>query len=392
MSSRVRCFLAIMLLVCGPAVAATITVERDGTGDFMVLQEALNAAADGDTVRLGPGDFTEMPWTRLPGWSWDVRSCGRVMADDVTIIGAGPELTRIGPAAFAANRNLFSPKAITHTEHSGLRLQDLTIRNCYDGVHLGGTLEMENCVVDNNVIGVFWSASGTGGRISDTSIRGAAPSLAPIALRISPYAGGGAGILIERCEVRGAETIIYTPDTTIIDSSFLDSRPGLSKNGSGNLTLHGCTVDVSVIGVIFALGSNATCEINDCDIAGGLAALDAGEFDGPYGQFIVRNSRLRGGSTAVIDGGYRPRALLISGCDIYKGSGPVIRCYSTNDAVTHDLRNNYWNTTSEADIQSWIIDHNDDPNIPATVLYLPFVGMPVPTETTSWGDLKASFR
>jgi hypothetical protein len=55
MLNRVRCFLAIMLLVCGPAVAATITVERDGSGDFMVLQEALNAAADGDTIRLGPG-------------------------------------------------------------------------------------------------------------------------------------------------------------------------------------------------------------------------------------------------------------------------------------------------------------------------------------------------
>jgi len=61
MLNRVRCFLAIMLLVCGPAVAATINVERDGSGDFIVLQEALNAAADGDTIRLGPGDFPELP-------------------------------------------------------------------------------------------------------------------------------------------------------------------------------------------------------------------------------------------------------------------------------------------------------------------------------------------
>ncbi len=392
MLNRVRCFLAIMLLVCGSAVAATITVERDGSGDFMVLQEALNAAADGDTIRLGPGDFTEMPWTRLPGWSWDVRSCGRVLADDVTIIGAGPDVTRIGPAAFAANTNLDSPKVFTYTGHGGLRLQGLTVRNCFDGVYLQGTLEMEDCAVDDNINGVYWMASGTGGRICNSAFHGVAPGLAPIAMRISPYNGGGAGILIERCIVRGADTIIYTPGTTVIDCSFGDSRPGISVNGSGSVAIHRCSVDVSVVGVIFALGSESTCEINDSEIAGGLAALHAGGVDAPYGRFVVRGSQLRGGSAAVIDGGYRPRAFLINGCDIFKGSGPVIRCYSTNSAVTHDLRNNYWGTTSEADIQSWIIDHNDDPNIPATVLYLPFVGMPVPTEKTSWGELKASFR
>lgn len=61
-------------------------------------------------------------------------------------------------------------------------------------------------------------------------------------------------------------------------------------------------------------------------------------------------------------------------------------------AVTHDLRNNFWGTTSETDIQSWIIDSNDDPSIHATVLYTPFAGQSVPTESTSWGDLKALWR
>lgn len=390
MSNRVRCFLAIMLLVCGPAVAATITVERDGTGDFMVLQEALNAAADGDTVRLGPGDFTEMSWTRLPGWSWDVRSCGRVLADDVTIIGAGPELTRIGPASFAANGNLLSPVAIAYTERSGLRLRNLTIRNCYEGVRVEGTLEMSNCVIDDHVLGLSWYATGNGGSISDSEFR-AVSYVAPIAFWISPR-GGGAGILIERCVAIRAEPIIATPGTLLIDCTFRDSKPGLSIYEGGSVSLHRCLVDDPVIGVTFSLGSSGSCEINDSDISGGRAALDDGGSNFPYGRFEVRGSRLRGGTTAVINAGGRPRAFLISGCDITKGSGPVIRCSATNNAVTHDLRNNYWNTTSEADIQSWIIDHNDDPNIPATVLYLPFVGQPVPTETTSWGDLKALFR
>ena len=389
MLNRVRCFLAIMLLVCGPAVAATITVERDGSGDFMVLQEALNAAADGDTIRLGPGDFTEMPWTRLPGYSWDVRSCGRVLADDVTIIGAGPELTRIGPAAYAANGNLFSPKAITYTGGGGLRLQDLAVRNCYDGVFLQGTLDMGDCVIDDHVNGVFWFATGIGGSIRDTVFRGES-GIAPTALWISP-SGGGEGILIERCNVSGAKAIFETPGTTMIDCSFDDYSVGVFVYGSGSANFHRCSVNVSRIGFTFSLGSGAYCEINDSEVSGGQAALDTGG-NAPNGRYVVRNSRLHGGSTAVIDARYRPRSCEISGCDIFKGSGPVILCSSTNTAVTHDLRNNYWGTTSEADIQSWIIDHSDDPNIPATVLYLPFVGMPVLTEKTTWGELKASFR
>ena len=389
MLNRVRCFLAIMLLVCGPAVAATINVERDGSGDFIVLQEALNAAADGDTIRLGPGDFTEMPWTRLPGWSWDVRSCGRVLADDLTIIGAGPELTRIGPATYAANGNLFSPIAIAYTERAGLRLQDLTIRNCYESVRVKGTLDMENCALDDHAIGMYWFATGIGGGIRDTEFRGES-GVAPTAFRIIPD-GGGEGILIERCDISGANAIIETPGTVVIDCRFSEYKVGVQIYGSGSATFHRCTVDVTRIGLEFSLGSGAYCEFNDGEISGGWTAMDAGG-NAPNGRYVVRNSRLHGGSTAVIDARYRPRSCEISGCDIFKGSGPVILCSSTNTAVTHDLRNNYWGTTSEADIQSWIIDHSDDPNIPATVLYLPFVGMPVPTEKTTWGELKASFR
>lgn len=391
MSNRVRCFLAIMLLVCGPAVAATITVERDGTGDFMVLQEALNAAADGDTVRLGPGDFTEMPWTRLPGWSWDVRSCGRVLADDVTIIGAGPELTRIGPAAFAANGNLFSPVAISYTERGRLCLRDMTIRNCYTGVHVEGSLEMEDCIVDDQVVGVLLAPTDMGGSIRDSVFRAASsPYVAEVAVWTLPVFGGS-GILIERSSFTGGVTVFETPGTTVIDCSFGECAAGIQINGSADATFHRCTVDATSVGFEFSLGSGASCEFNDGEISGGWSALDTGG-SAPNGRYVVRGSRLRGGSIAVIDARYRPRACVITGCDIFKGSGPVIRCSSANNAVTHDLRNNYWNTTSEADIQSWIIDHNDDPDIPATVLYLPFVGQPVPTETTSWGDLKASFR
>ncbi len=87
-------------------------------------------------------------------------------------------------------------------------------------------------------------------------------------------------------------------------------------------------------------------------------------------------------------------AITIHGSDLHKGSGAVITCIrpAAWGAVIHDLTNNYWGTTSEADIRSWIVDHTDNPSIGATVLYTPFAGQSVPTETTTWGDLKALFR
>ena len=57
-----------------------------------------------------------------------------------------------------------------------------------------------------------------------------------------------------------------------------------------------------------------------------------------------------------------------------------------------DFTNNYWGTTNSAVIDAMIQDVNDDPDIHCTVNYSPFAQMAVPTESTSWGDLKAMFR
>jgi hypothetical protein len=108
---------------------------------------------------------------------------------------------------------------------------------------------------------------------------------------------------------------------------------------------------------------------------------------------LVEDSILTGGSNSVVFA-RDADAITIHDCDLVRGAGPVVR--TTRPAVwgpvTHDLANNYWGTTDEAQIQAWIIDSTDDPNIYATVTYAPFAGQSVPSETTTWGDLKALFR
>jgi hypothetical protein len=50
--------LAVLLLGCAvPVGAATIVVDAGGTGDYVTIQDGLNASSTGDTVRVKPGTY-----------------------------------------------------------------------------------------------------------------------------------------------------------------------------------------------------------------------------------------------------------------------------------------------------------------------------------------------
>ena len=51
--------LLLVFLVPDPVLAWTWTVEKDGSGEFTVIQDALDVAAVGDTVLIGEGTYDE---------------------------------------------------------------------------------------------------------------------------------------------------------------------------------------------------------------------------------------------------------------------------------------------------------------------------------------------
>ena len=60
------------LLVLGavqPSEARTWRVEKDGTGDYSILYEAVDAAASGDTILIGPGRFEDYRFE--PEYAWE---------------------------------------------------------------------------------------------------------------------------------------------------------------------------------------------------------------------------------------------------------------------------------------------------------------------------------
>ena len=77
------------------AGSRTITVERDGSGEYSSIQPALDAAAAGDTILIGPGVYSETNEYYLPGNGDWQDIVGYVPVPDITIIGSGSTHTEI---------------------------------------------------------------------------------------------------------------------------------------------------------------------------------------------------------------------------------------------------------------------------------------------------------
>lgn len=379
--------ITVALALATIASGATISVRKDGSGDYMVLQRALDVAASGDTVLVGPGEFTESSMVRLDGYGYDVESFGCFAATEVTLIGSGMESTIVGPVSYQGNPGIFSPKGLVQDVNGGwLRICDLTIRNCYEGLYIDGVLFMERCRLVDNGTGVVWYNVGAGGQIRNTSIVRAAITYASSAFDIGALTGGS-DILIADCDFNRYGTIRGIQDL-IIQSCQLG---GLELLSGAGVSVVNCTAATSDAGILMALGGGAVCEIRDSELRRDFATLTIDQ-SAPGGRFIVDNCRLEGGIHGVLYSGDGAGPCEIHNCDLVKGSGPMVECAFSATQVTHDLSSNYWGTTSESDIQGWIYDHNDNPGRGATVIYSPFAGQSVPTESTSWGELKALFR
>lgn len=386
MSMRTGFMLALML-VADLAVGATLTVRKDGLGDYATLQPALDAASEGDTVSIGPGEFTEWSMEDLSGTGGAVKTFGRIKSRDVTLIGAGQDVTIIGPAVYEGSPGTFSPGCLTYVLGDGdLYVQDLSLRNCYDGLHVEGTLHLKRCRISDCNIGVFWSHVGNGGSISNTSIEVIAPVLSPVAFDIG-FGATGSNVLIEDSQwelgavVRGVYNLVLQRC----------EMGGIELYSGAIAHVYDCRTVAANTGLRFALGSGGECEVRDSEIMGDYAALGIGG-SASGARFSVANCRLIGGAHGVLYSGGSAGSCVIHGCDFVKGSGPMVECAPSAFQLAHDLRDNFWGITDEATIQNWIVDHNDSPDIGATVWYSPYAGQSVPTESATWGGLKALWR
>ena len=77
----------LLLLFAMAAHATTWRVEKDGTGHSVTIQGAIDLAAPGDTVRIGPGRYDDPEVVSCPGWTREVQVL--VDKDNLVLIGSG---------------------------------------------------------------------------------------------------------------------------------------------------------------------------------------------------------------------------------------------------------------------------------------------------------------
>ena len=129
--------------VASTAQARTWRVARNGSGDFMIVAEAVEAAASGDTISIAPGDYPEVVEYQTP--SRAVEMIGYVLQGELTIIGDDRESVILGTPTQAPNIEL-GPTGIVVAEGCTLQLRGVTIRNSGRGIDCNGSgLDVRDC-------------------------------------------------------------------------------------------------------------------------------------------------------------------------------------------------------------------------------------------------------
>jgi hypothetical protein len=212
-------------LLSSAAGAATWYVEKDGSGDFTTIQPAIDAAAPGDTIQIGPGRYTE--YAPYDFGALTEETCVVVDKPNLTIRGVDRDAVIIGPETYEWSSG-FEPNGVQSAAWApGLVLESLTVQNLPNGIGLGASATVRDCTI----IGCY-SASPIfaaeaprfeGCRVADSRFRGVS------------YWAGSTGAVVTGCELDGVVSgVIFSAaqDVLLEDSVFLNSASAQMQSGS----------------------------------------------------------------------------------------------------------------------------------------------------------------
>ncbi len=377
--SALICFLPHSVL------ASTWQVEKDGSGDFVEIQHAIDAAAAGDTIRIGPGRFdTFHPFT-APGWTEEV--IVGVTKDNLTFIGSGKDVTIVGTSApYGAPGE--DPKCFCSIGSFDARIQDLTIENVEEGIYWWeGNLVVQGCVIRGNSNTYI----GMGPVFNSLQVLGCDFELLNQgSLGISTHPPSG-NISVHNCHFSGVGTGLISNDTSGVELTsciFEDLGVGAQFDWGTTGTISDCKFfDNFVLGIQFL--NNSIAEINDTYFSRAELGLAIGAGSVVTGTRVVLENSI---DTSIILWS-QVYVNLTQSHILPSSTGRAI--WSTGfpyEHINQDMQGNFWGTDDPDSIAAMIWDSNDDPSLHFTVLFEPFAGGPVPTEKKSFGSVKAMFR
>lgn len=367
------------------ATGAVLRVEKDGSGDFTVIQDAVDAAQDGDTIQIGPGRFGETHDFNYYGTT--IQVCV-TLDKSLSIIGAGRGVTFIDPTG--NGRNEYDDGGLaSRSSELEVTLADLTIANCpghgllFDML-TGGRIEVarvdvENCYSGINILGTFNS------HVQDCNIN--------TTVDRGLFARWADDILIENCRLIGGAGLVHlysTRNGQVTNCRVENAADGFILQYCEGVSVSHCqALDMEYNGLI--VDSSQDIQISDVEVMGhsygGLVLSSVTNLE-------ITNSLFQAGG-ATLKYEFPCPGLVFHGNHILPSDdGISVRTYSnySGPAWSVDLTDNFWGTDDSEQVAEWIIDGNDDPSIHIFIDYLPMAGGPMGTDRTTLDGLKALYR
>jgi len=417
-----------MLLLASAAQARTWFVEKDGTGDFLSIQPAVDVAASGDTIRIGPGRFDEGQDAECFYRVDNTRVL--VTQEELTLIGAGPDNTFIGPEEpySHAQKIQLGIVGVLPCGNSILNIHGIHFQGLMHSIHaeFSDRVVVENCVFTRNYMGLVTDCR-------EVVVKNCtAESFAPEWAMFVAFYGGNSieSVLIDGCnstawpgsyhvDVTGSvkATVSYCSfvggsgviaggvgDIQIIDSEFSGQRNFSIELWYGTIAVKRCKISDTPIGILrrmrggVPLVEEVTFE-NNRRASFGYVDLDFG---------YIRNCNLDKGTDFVVD--YigplatttlsEPRELLSSGPvvsrPIFSTSRPdCVAAKATprgSRRIHFDMTHNRWGTTNQDSIRAWVEDGKDLKDLPYVIDWNPIGDRAVSNEQKSLGSVRALYR
>jgi hypothetical protein len=304
----------------------------------------------------------------------------------LTIIGAGPEQTIIGPEHMddhTLETYGIGYRDITWVSISGLKILNIKDFGLY---HHQGHLEIENCVFENGDLGIFGHYSG-GANIRDCRFE----NLTDTAVEAHPPTND---VLVEDCQflqVRGGCGFGWagTQNCRVINCTFNGGITGLAANNGATVEVRGCTFS-NHLNYAMAFSTNCAVEVRENIIEeeyGWGIHLSHPAFS-VFRDNIIYSALNCLGVSLSVEMEFRNNHIL-------RGPNGYFARTSTYYPYTPfyiDVRYNWWGTTDLDEIAEWIYDGYDDPNVNLYFEYVPILDGPVPVESASWGEVKSRYR
>ena len=357
----------------------TFHVEKDGSGDYTVIQDAVNIAADGDTILIGPGRYEDSAPVQHPTADFPV--CVQTFGQDIVIRGSGQDATFIGPVDQGDLFQSGCQGMVDFSETGSVMISDLTVENLAVGVYTtASSFELLNCCVkgSSNSAGVFVMCQDV--------------------------------VTVEECEItdndNGIMLYYSTAVTTIRNGVFMNNdNCGIYNQSVDGVEVINCQFEDSRVyssggGIILEKCAFRDCYSRCVDLTGGTYDMSDCTFDGDRHSWCLYLSHCAVTGTGNILRGASRDAIRLNDVDISFTGNHIFSGDQFIKAVNYntlpirelDFRNNYWGTTDAEEISARIEDGYDDPSEYVHVLFEPFSSVPLPDEKKSLGDVKRMFR